>query len=181
MLAQLDVKLLGQPVSLEEAVAVSGTLELDLLAIVRVPVASSAVAVDLLKQVGELDPSATTLLVGFSELPTVTETLAAALGAHRDVRAAAEVHGRAEGRSSGSRMLTRRELEVLRLAASGHSNGEVAKMLWLSRETVKFHLANTYRKLGVGDRQAAAQTAAERGLLGTGSLVESAAPEELRK
>ena len=78
-------------------------------------------------------------------------------------------------------MLTRRELEVLRLAARGNSNNEVAKMLWLSRETVKFHLANTYRKLGVANRQEAAKTAAERGLLGGVPLDESAAPEELRK
>jgi DNA-binding CsgD family transcriptional regulator len=139
------------------------------------------VAVDLLKQVGELDPSATSLLVGFSRLPTVAETLAAALSAHRDVRATAEVHGRAEGRASASRTLTRRELEVLRLAAAGNSNSEVAKMLWLSRETVKFHLANTYRKLGVRDRHAAAHAAAERGLLYALPLVDSAAPEKLRK
>ena len=96
MLAQLGVNPLTRPVSLEEAVAVAGNGQLDLMAVARVPVASSATAVDLLKQVGELDPSATTVLVGFSEPPTVAETLAAALGAHRDVRAATEVHRLAE-------------------------------------------------------------------------------------
>ena len=47
--------------------------------------------------------------------------------------------------------LTRRELEVLRLL-DGRSNREVAKLLWVTDETVKFHLANIYRKLGVSNR-----------------------------
>lgn len=61
--------------------------------------------------------------------------------------------------------LTRRELEVLRLAAEGRSNRDVAKLLWITDQTVKFHLANVYRKLGVSNRFEAARWARESGLV----------------
>lgn len=61
--------------------------------------------------------------------------------------------------------LTRRELEILRLVADGRSNREVAKLLWVTDQTVKFHLANTYRKLGVRNRIEAGLWAAEHGLV----------------
>ena len=48
--------------------------------------------------------------------------------------------------------LTRRELEVLRLATDGRSNAELATTLWITEQTVKFHLSNVYRKLGVKNR-----------------------------
>ena len=48
--------------------------------------------------------------------------------------------------------LTRRELEVLQLAAKGHSNKEIASDLVLSVPTVKAHLVNIFNKLGVGSR-----------------------------
>jgi DNA-binding NarL/FixJ family response regulator len=61
--------------------------------------------------------------------------------------------------------LTHRELEILALVADGASNREVARSLWLSDQTVKFHLANTYRKLGVSKRAKAVERARELGLL----------------
>src|SRR5207237_3705041 len=61
--------------------------------------------------------------------------------------------------------LTRRELEILRLVAEGHSNGELAKMLWVTEQTVKFHLSNIYRKLGVANRTEASRWAHLHGLL----------------
>jgi DNA-binding NarL/FixJ family response regulator len=48
--------------------------------------------------------------------------------------------------------LTRRELEILRHVANGRSNAELAKELWVTEQTVKFHLSNIYRKLGVRNR-----------------------------
>ncbi|GAG03914.1 unnamed protein product, partial [marine sediment metagenome] len=48
--------------------------------------------------------------------------------------------------------LTERELEVLQLAAKGHSNKEIAKELFLSVPTVKAHFVNIFNKLGVGSR-----------------------------
>jgi DNA-binding NarL/FixJ family response regulator len=41
----------------------------------------------------------------------------------------------------------------------------VAKLLWVTDQTVKFHLANTYRKLGVRNRTEASEWAAEHGLV----------------
>lgn len=53
-------------------------------------------------------------------------------------------------------LLTERELEVLRLLASGSSNPEIAESLSISKHTVKSHVTHIYDKLGVNDR---AQTA----------------------
>jgi DNA-binding NarL/FixJ family response regulator len=55
--------------------------------------------------------------------------------------------------------LTRRELEILRLVSEGHSNGALARLLWVTEQTVKFHLSNVYRKLGVANRTEAARWA----------------------
>jgi DNA-binding NarL/FixJ family response regulator len=61
--------------------------------------------------------------------------------------------------------LTRRELEILRLAADGHSNAQLARMLWVTEQTVKFHLSNIYRKLDVSNRTEASRWAQRHGLL----------------
>lgn len=61
--------------------------------------------------------------------------------------------------------VTRREAEILRLVAEGHSNAEVARMLWIAEQTVKFHLSNIYRKLDVSNRTEAARWAQLHGLL----------------
>ena len=55
--------------------------------------------------------------------------------------------------------LTRRELEILQLVSEGHSNAQLARMLWVTEQTVKFHLSNTYRKLGVANRTEASRYA----------------------
>ncbi|MDQ0373347.1 LuxR family transcriptional regulator [Cellulomonas humilata] len=60
--------------------------------------------------------------------------------------------------------LTEREVEVLRLVASGRSNSEIAAALVLSEKTVARHLSNIYTKLGVASRTAAAAFAFENGL-----------------
>ena len=62
-------------------------------------------------------------------------------------------------------VLTRRELEVLRLVAEGHSNKEVAFELDISDHTVKFHVNSILTKLGARSRTEAATTAARLGLL----------------
>lgn len=61
--------------------------------------------------------------------------------------------------------LTEREMEVLQLLASGARNKEIASQLVLSLNTVKFHVANVYQKLGVQTRTEAVRAASERGLL----------------
>jgi DNA-binding NarL/FixJ family response regulator len=55
--------------------------------------------------------------------------------------------------------LTQRELEILTLVAEGHTNGHIARQLWVTEQTVKFHLSNTYRKLGVANRTEASRYA----------------------
>jgi DNA-binding NarL/FixJ family response regulator len=55
--------------------------------------------------------------------------------------------------------LTDRELEILRLVSQGYTNGRIARELWVTEQTVKFHLSNTYRKLGVANRTEASRYA----------------------
>jgi DNA-binding NarL/FixJ family response regulator len=55
--------------------------------------------------------------------------------------------------------LTDRELEILRLVAEGYTNSRIARQLWVTEQTVKFHLSNTYRKLGVANRTEASRHA----------------------
>jgi DNA-binding CsgD family transcriptional regulator len=61
--------------------------------------------------------------------------------------------------------LTRRELEVLRLVASGMTDAQVADKLTISPRTVNTHLASIYGKLDVTTRTAAARRASERHLI----------------
>ena len=61
--------------------------------------------------------------------------------------------------------LTGRELEVLRLVASGNSNTEIAHRLVLSDKTVARHLTNIFTKLEVASRTAAAAYARDHDLL----------------
>jgi DNA-binding NarL/FixJ family response regulator len=56
-------------------------------------------------------------------------------------------------------MLTPREREILQLVAEGYSNAQLARMLWVSQETVKFHLSNIYEKLEVSNRTEATRWA----------------------
>ena len=55
--------------------------------------------------------------------------------------------------------LTTREIEILGLAAQGQTNGSIGRQLWITEQTVKFHLSNTYRKLGVANRTEASHYA----------------------
>jgi DNA-binding NarL/FixJ family response regulator len=61
--------------------------------------------------------------------------------------------------------LTERELTILRALSRGLSNQAIAKELWLAEQTVKFHLTNIYRKLGVGNRTEAVRLAYQHGLI----------------
>jgi DNA-binding NarL/FixJ family response regulator len=61
--------------------------------------------------------------------------------------------------------LTRREREILALVAEGHSNRELARRLWVTEQTVKFHLSNVYRKLNVANRTEASRWAHRHGLV----------------
>jgi DNA-binding NarL/FixJ family response regulator len=61
--------------------------------------------------------------------------------------------------------LTERERDILKALADGLSNKQIARQFWLSEQTIKFHLTNIYRKLGVSSRTEAVRHAYERGLI----------------
>lgn len=48
------------------------------------------------------------------------------------------------------------ERRILELVADGLTNGQIARQLWVTETTIKFHLTRVYRKLGVANRTAAA-------------------------
>jgi NarL family two-component system response regulator LiaR len=66
--------------------------------------------------------------------------------------------------------LSEREVGILRLAAKGMSNQDIAKELFLSRRTVQAHLANIFRKMDVGSRTEAVLQALRKGWLGLDEL-----------
>jgi DNA-binding NarL/FixJ family response regulator len=62
--------------------------------------------------------------------------------------------------------LTRREIEVVRLVATGHTSREIARELFLSPRTVESHVSSILIKLDCRSRADAARRASELGLLG---------------
>jgi DNA-binding NarL/FixJ family response regulator len=60
--------------------------------------------------------------------------------------------------------LSAKEIAVLVEISHGHTNKQIATNLWLSEQTVKFHLRNIYRKLGVNSRTEALRYAYEHDL-----------------
>jgi DNA-binding NarL/FixJ family response regulator len=87
---------------------------------------------------------------------TVVETVQACLNGERLLVA----------EDGTSPALTQRELEIVSLAARGFTNAQIAQRLWVTRWTVKYHLANAYKKLGVTNRTQAARRLSERRLSG---------------
>lgn len=85
---------------------------------------------------------------------------------HSDACAAViEAAGLPRPRAAAPHGLTEREVEVLRLAARGLSNREIAVELYVSERTVGHHLAHIYDKIGRRTRAGAAVFAMEHGLL----------------
>jgi DNA-binding NarL/FixJ family response regulator len=130
-----------------------------------------------LREVNEHTPDATALLLTMQmDEESLDELFAAgasavlskavhpvALGTLlREVVQGHVVHRPRRGRAASAAdecPLTSRELEILRLAAQGYTNGRIARELWVTEQTVKFHLSNTYRKLGVANRTEASRYA----------------------
>jgi DNA-binding NarL/FixJ family response regulator len=84
----------------------------------------------------------------------------------------------------GDSDLTERELAVIEAVARGLSNKEIGKELWITEQTVKFHLGNIFRKLEVANRTEAARVVFDRGLGhtgGPGAGVERTPPATTRR
>ena len=82
-----------------------------------------------------------------------------------------EPKGTAQAAGAGG--LSERETVILEAVARGLSNREIARQLWISEQTVKFHLRNVYRKLEISSRTEAARYAYRTGVVAAVS-VESA-------
>lgn len=80
-------------------------------------------------------------------------------------RASLSLVGSAAVRDDTAQSLTPREREIVALAGEGYSNARIARALWVTEQTVKFHLSNVYRKLGVTNRTEAARWAQLNGLV----------------
>ena len=67
--------------------------------------------------------------------------------------------------ASGRRALTERELECLQIIAKGLSNNEAAKVLGLSKATIRTHLEHIYQKLDVTNRVEAVTEGIRQGII----------------
>jgi DNA-binding NarL/FixJ family response regulator len=87
------------------------------------------------------------------------------LGAAPDLMALDALDAASTGHPSSSHNLSRRELEVLRLLATGKTNKAIARALFVSERTVDRHVSNIFMKIGVATRAAATAFAYENGLV----------------
>ncbi len=99
-----------------------------------------------------------------SEPHDVVEAVRAAAAGHAplDPRVARALLPSAGGRPAGP-VLSGREREVLAHVAQGLANKQIARSLGISERTVKVHLGNVFRQIGVGDRTSAALWARDHG------------------
>ena len=96
------------------------------------------------------------------DIPTLIRQVAAGYTVFQAPNEAED--GAASGRASEPG-LTERELTILAAVAGGLTTKAISGELWVSEHTVKFHLTNIYRKLGVSNRSGAVRYAYEHGLV----------------
>jgi DNA-binding CsgD family transcriptional regulator len=77
---------------------------------------------------------------------------------------AARGRGERKRPSSGWASLTPTEIEVVKLAAQGLSNPQIAEKLFISKHTAKVHISHVFTKLGISSRAELASEATRRGL-----------------
>ena len=98
------------------------------------------------------------LAAAVEEADTIQATAQAALTDLRDVVGALGRSGGVTGgrRNPALRLLTRRQLEVVRLIAQGKPNAEIATTLGMSENTVRIHVSAILKTLGLANRTQAA-------------------------
>lgn len=193
VLERLDVKIQGKTTSSMKALDLVRTHQPDVLLLEPDDGVTTSSGLDLMRRASDARPGLKIVVLGESQDTSAIDAAfdAGAVAyvfksAHPDdlgsaIRQAFEVSiflapthwglslangGRvAEAPPENTPGLTKREVEILQLVSEGHSNGELARMLWVTEQTVKFHLSNIYRKLGVANRTEASRWAQVHGLL----------------
>jgi DNA-binding NarL/FixJ family response regulator len=193
VLARTEVDVLGKTTSFEDGLALVDSTRPDLLVASIDPTGDELGGLDFLRRVREAAPETRAIVFSTATdaqsidaalragaLAYVIKTAAPedfALTIRQAFRqsvfferpAVAEAPAPVVDPPTNGHGLTRREVEILRLVAEGRTNSEVARSLWVTEETVKFHLSNTYRKLGVSNRTEAGRWAHQHGLLAAAS------------
>ncbi|OFW56915.1 MAG: hypothetical protein A2W01_00605 [Candidatus Solincola sediminis] len=103
----------------------------------------------------------------------VTAVIAAARGeslistsvARKLIADITEPGARRKKKMEGFEGLSQREIDVIKLMARGYNNRQIADLLFISEHTVKVHIRNIFRKIGVADRTNAVLWAIENGVV----------------
>ena len=190
---QPDISVVGEAGSPEEAVSAISELSPDVVLMdLRMPRHDPQGGIRAIRQVTDLHPGVKVLALTESddEADVRAAALAGAVGyivksvkaakIAEAVRAAHAGQGwldpsvtayllhdyrRASQESPARPALTETELRILRLVAAGQTTVEIAEALFVAEKTVKNHLANVYRKLGVKNRSHAVSEGYRQGLL----------------
>lgn len=176
-----DIEVAGEAADGRQALEAARTVAPDVVLMdLSMPVLDGVAATRMLLQ--EQPRARVVALTSFSDRQRVNDVLAAgAIGyllkdSRPDelldaVRSAAEGHAPLDPRVAGALLpgreppaadlLSEREKQVLRLAAAGLANKQIARRLGISESTVKVHIGNIFRQIGVRDRTSAAIWARE--------------------
>lgn len=178
--AATDVEVVGQAADGAQAIEVAAKIEVDVVLMdLSMPVMDGIVATR--KLLVDHPQLRVVILTSFSDQGRVRDALAAGAIGYilKDcmpdellaaVRSAAQGHAPLDPRVAGALLpspsspvdeLSERELQVLRLASQGMANKQIGRALGIAERTVKVHLGNVFRCIGVGDRTSAALWARE--------------------
>jgi DNA-binding NarL/FixJ family response regulator len=193
VLANINVRVVGRATTVNRALDLISEEQPDIFIAEIAAPQGTAAGIACLRQAKERMPTGTLIVLGaLSDPDTIDSAFAAGAKAYivktahpediastirqafdhsvffaqaqptRETNGATPISSRDGDPSPG---LTRREVEILKLVAEGYSNGQLARMLWVTEQTVKFHLSNIYRKLDVRNRTEASRWAQLNGLV----------------
>jgi DNA-binding NarL/FixJ family response regulator len=171
-----DIEVVGEAADGEEGVSVASSAQADVVLMdLSMPVLDGVAATRQL--LAQAPKTRVLALTSFSDRQRVADVIAAGATGYllKDcapdelvaaIRSSAAGHSPFDPRVAGALLptstrspaenLSSRELEVLRLAARGLANKQIARKLGISESTVKVHLGSVFRRIGVTDRTSAA-------------------------